>query len=131
MGNDTLSFGYLEAGKKSSLVVMDHSLSTGHPRTVYVYNYVRGKILEYRRDIIESKLRELEGDERELVQQLKQAYYHARQGFDPRGARIASIPERSEPPPSTQEQLDPEVPDEDYDEHLALDEDDFDEDDEA
>lgn len=131
MGDDTLSFGYLEAGKKSSLVVMDQSIRTGNPRTVYIYNHVRGKILEYRRDIIESKLRELEGDERELVQQLKQAYHRARRGFVPRGARIAKIPERSEPPPSRQERLDPEVPEDDYDEHLVPDEDDFDEDDEA
>ena len=52
--SETLWFGYLEAGKKSTFVVRDVTLGTAMPETLYLFNFDRGKILEYRRDIVEA-----------------------------------------------------------------------------
>ena len=46
-------FGFLDAGKSSSPVVQDSSLNTGNPATIYLFNLMRGRILEYRKDIVE------------------------------------------------------------------------------
>ena len=48
-----LWLGYLEAGKSASPVVRDSSLDTGNPATIYLFNLMRGRILEYRKDIVE------------------------------------------------------------------------------
>jgi hypothetical protein len=84
---ETLWFGYLEAGEKGSPVVRDVTLGTGTPATFYLFNLNRGAILEYRRDIAEPKLRELTEEERESIEELRQAFEHARKGFTPREAR--------------------------------------------
>lgn len=101
MPHDTLRYGFLEAGTKSALVVLDARLNTGQPDTVYVYNHQRGAILEYKRAILEPKLRDLTPDELEQVKSLRSAYRKARTGFTPRGARVAQALEktRSTPPP--------------------------------
>src|SRR3569623_949320 len=52
-------YGYLEAGNKSTAVVLDRTLNTGNPETLYLFNLARGEILEYSRKIVEPKLREL------------------------------------------------------------------------
>ncbi len=62
---ETLWFGYLEAGKKSGPVVRDVTLGTGTETTFYLFSLNRGAILEYRRDIAEPKLRELTEEEME------------------------------------------------------------------
>ncbi len=84
---ETLWFGYLEAGEKGSPVVRDVTLGTGTPATFYLFNLNRGAILEYRRDIAEPKLRELTEEEMESIEELRQAFEHARKGFTPREAR--------------------------------------------
>lgn len=84
---ETLWFGYLEAGEKGSPVVRDVTLGTGTPATFYLFNLNRGAILEYRRDIAEPKLRELTEKEMESIEELRQAFEHARKGFTPREAR--------------------------------------------
>lgn len=97
MGDNTLWYGYLEAGERSSPVVMDNRLNTGDPTTVYLFNLQRGEIIEYKRAIAEPKLRELKGKEQEVLTELKSAYRKARNGFTPRGARITNVPEKGRP----------------------------------
>jgi len=106
----TLWFGFLEAGERSSPVARDPSLDTGNPATTYIFNLMRGQILEYRKDIVELKLRELTTTEHSLVQQLQNAYQQAREGFTPRatkrGQRLARQGKKYEEPED--EELDPD-----------------------
>ena len=102
----SLWFGFLDAGTKGSLVVRDHSIDTGAPNTIYLFNYVKGRILEYRRDIAEPKLRELNDGEREKLKELRKAFKKARDEFTPRvNVRPARVPTPPEPEPE------PEIPD--------------------
>ncbi len=123
MAENHLWFGYLEAGEKSSPVVMDNRLSTGQSDTIYVYNHRRGAILEYKREIAESKLRELKADEKGLTGELNTAYRKVRNGFTPRGAKISNIPEKGRPAPAKSAAKDFEL-EEDYDDDVAVIEDD-------
>lgn len=100
MSDNTLWYGYLEAGERSSAVAIDNRLNTGDPTTVYVFNLQRGAILEYKRAIVEPKLRELKAAEKGLEAELKSAYRKARNGFIPRGAKIANVPEKGRPAPT-------------------------------
>ncbi|MDX2436212.1 MAG: hypothetical protein QNL88_04075 [Acidobacteriota bacterium] len=84
---ETLWFGYLEAGEKSGPVVRDVTLGTGTETTFYLFSLNRGAILEYRRDIAEPKLRELTEEEMDTVDDLRQAFEQARKKFTPREAR--------------------------------------------
>lgn len=84
---ETLWFGYLEAGEKGGPVVRDVTLGTGTPTTFYLFNLNRGAILEYRRDIAEPKLRELTEEEMETIEDLRQAFEQVRKKFTPREAR--------------------------------------------
>lgn len=106
-----LWFGFLDAGAKGSLVVRDHSIDTGAPNTIYLFNFTKGRILEYRRDIAEPKLRELTTDERERLKELRQAFTKARNGFTPRVSVRPSRPPK-EPEPE------PEIPDFEADDDL-------------
>jgi hypothetical protein len=90
----TLWFGYLEAGEKTSPVVRDDSLSTGRNSTVYLFNLNKGRILEYRRDIVGSKLRDLNDEESAMVASLRLAFDQAREGFQPRGSMKPPQPPR-------------------------------------
>lgn len=98
--SNTLWFGFLEAGAKSSPVVMDSKLSTGNEATLYLFNQNRNAIIEYRRDIVETKLRTLKPEEGTLEKALSQAYKKALAGFAPRSAQSLNIPEHSPAPPS-------------------------------
>jgi len=77
--NDTW-YGFLQAGKKSSPVVRDARLTTKNPKTLYLFNHVQGKFLEYSREIVEPKLRELPPDDN-LLGELKAAFKAARKAF--------------------------------------------------
>ncbi len=81
MPKNFLWCGYLEAGDKSTPVVIDERLDTGNADTMYVFNFRRNGILTYNRDIVKAKLRELRGDEEGVVPELKNAYTKARRGF--------------------------------------------------
>jgi hypothetical protein len=100
MSENNLWFGYLEAGEKSSPVVMDARLNTANPNTVYLFNFNRGEIIEYRRDIIEAKLRPLETRQGQDEKKLKSAYTKVRTDFTPRGGRVTSIPEKGSAKPA-------------------------------
>lgn len=97
MSDNTLWFGFLEAGDKSSPVVRDSRISTDNASTFYLFNHKRGEIIEYKAAIAEPKLRELKGDEQELIAELRNAYRKARNSFTPRGSRVANVPEKGRP----------------------------------
>ena len=82
--NTKIWYGYLEAGEKGSHVAMDQTMDTGKPKTVYVYNFKRDQILEYSREIVEPKLRELNESESDMLAELKKAFNKARKDFAPR-----------------------------------------------
>jgi hypothetical protein len=90
-------YGFLDAGAKSSPVAMDPGLDTGNSATVYLFNLQRNAILEYRRDLVEPKLRELEASEETVLNDLQAAFVAAVSGFSPRGSRSAAAVERVRP----------------------------------
>jgi hypothetical protein len=92
-----LWYGYLEAGNNSSPVIRDQNLETGNAKTVYLFNLARGKILEYQREIVESKLRDLKPAEAGAVAVLDAAYPEARRQFNGRVNRTLQIAERAAP----------------------------------
>jgi hypothetical protein len=96
-------FGFLEAGAKASPVVRDSELDTGDPKTVYLFNSTKGKILEYRRDIVEVKLRDLADDELPMVPELRKAYKQVRETFEPRSTRPHRQTVRATPAPPEDE----------------------------
>jgi hypothetical protein len=86
--------GFLEAGDKSSPVVRDDRLETGNPDTLYLFNFNRNEIIQYNRHIVEPKLRELRGDEEDIVNELKAAYSRTRRNFKLRSERVVHAPGR-------------------------------------
>jgi len=87
--------GYLDAGTKSSPVLLDPKLETGDSKTFYLYNHKRNQILEYRKDLIEPKLRELNGKENDLIDQIKKDYSKVRGEFMPRKTANKNLTESS------------------------------------
>jgi hypothetical protein len=96
-GKKNLWYGYLEAGANSTPVLRDEGLDTGNPKTVFLFNLARGRILEYSREIVEPKLRELKGKESKAIAELDAGYREVRRDFKDRSARILNIPERGGP----------------------------------
>ena len=118
-----LWFGFLEAGEKRSAVVRDSALETGSRDTIYLFNFKKGRILEYRRDIVEPKLRELSAEELTMVAELKEAFESARSGFS-----LPPVNRAVSPPPRQRIKLpEVEIPDFDPDELPQLFDDDRDE----
>jgi hypothetical protein len=106
----SLWFGYLEANEKGSPVVRDLSMDTGTSSTIYLFNLKKGRILEYRREIVEPKLRELTEEENELMKEMRKAFDSARNGFTPRAILKPRSPaRRPKPEPG------PELPEVDFD----------------
>ncbi len=108
---DKVVFAYLDAGAKSSPVALDPGLSTGKPETVWLFNLARGEFVEYRRDIVEAKLRDFKEGEEALCKELKKAFTRARKTFHTRVPQRLSIPpdppaqaakNTGDPPQSTQ-----------------------------
>jgi hypothetical protein len=89
-----LWYGYLEAGNRSSPVIRDERLDTGSTKTVFLFNLARCEILEYSRDVVEPKLRELKSAEAKTIEELDAAYAEARRNFKDRRARPLNIPEQ-------------------------------------
>ncbi|MFO7603962.1 MAG: hypothetical protein R6X06_09125 [Gammaproteobacteria bacterium] len=94
MSDNHLWYGYLEAGTKSTPVLLDHRLNTGDPKTLYLFNLKRGEILEYKREIIEPKLRDLNEHEKGLSTEIKSAFNRVRVSFIPRGGRASNLAEQ-------------------------------------
>ena len=91
MKDKHLWFGYLQAGDKSSLVVQDSRVESGDKRSIYLYNHLRKEMVEYRRDIIEPKLREAKADEFN-ADELSNAYLEALRRARPNLYRILFAP---------------------------------------
>jgi hypothetical protein len=89
-----LWYGYLEAGNRSSPVIRDERLDTGSKKTVFLFNLARGEILEYSRDVVEPKLRELKSSEAKSLKKLDAAYAEARRNFKDHRVRPLNIPEK-------------------------------------
>jgi hypothetical protein len=88
--------GYLEAGNRSSAVLRDDRLETGNPKTIYLYNLARDEILQYSRDLVEPKLRELRDSESDVAEELKNAYTKARRAFKFNPDRVFAAPARKQ-----------------------------------
>ena len=107
----TIWCGYLDAGERGSPVVRDSTLDTGNPSTIYLFNMMKGRISEYRREIAEPKLREFTDEERTVLSALEEAFHKERAVFKPRETARTKPPKRrvkevfEEP-----EDLDAEVP---------------------
>jgi len=115
MSQTSLWFGHLEIGDKSSPVVRDHKLNTGKADTIYLFNLVRNEIIEYKRDIVEPKLRELGKGDASVSKELKKAFTKAIKDFTPRGKTL-NIPETAVvKPASAKKQADDDLPDIDID----------------
>lgn len=87
MRQDALWFGFLDAGNSSSPVVRDDTLNTGDPETLYLFNFARQAFREYKRALVEPKLRELTPSEIPL-KELQAAFKTARSAFEPRGRNL-------------------------------------------
>lgn len=96
MAKTPLWCGYLEAGDRSSAVLRDERLETGNPNTIYLYNLNRDEILQYSRELVEPKLRELRDDESGLGEELKNAYTKARRTFKFNPDRVFAAPVRKQ-----------------------------------
>jgi len=81
MSKRKLWFGNLEAGSKSSPIVIDYEMETGEKNAIFIYNHSRKEILKYSRDVVEPKLRELTAKEKDLEAELKKAFGEAMKNF--------------------------------------------------
>lgn len=98
-----LWYGYLEAGDKSTPVIRDERLDTGNRKTLFLFNLARGQILEYTREIVEPKLRELKPNEAGKIDELNAAYGEARRALKHHNVRPLNIPERGAPAKAAKE----------------------------
>ena len=97
MKDETVWFGYLEAGEKSSPVARDSQLETNKPSTMYLYNLNRQQFIEYSREIVEPKLREFKASEKAVAKELESAFKKARKDFKGKGG--LNLAKASSPPP--------------------------------
>lgn len=92
-----LWYGYLDAGDKSTAVLRDDRMDTGNRKTMFLFNLARGTLVEYTREIVEPKLRELKPTETKLAEELDAAYAEARRVIKAQ-TRALNIPEKAAPP---------------------------------
>jgi hypothetical protein len=104
MKKKSIWYGYLDAGKQSSAVLRDDSLDTANPQSIYLFNLARNAVLEYKREIVEPKLRELKASEKNLAKKLLEAYEQASAEFQPRGGK--AVTRYRERPASNDEMMD-------------------------
>ena len=74
MAKQKLWYGFLEAGNKSSPVIIDHAMDTGEKNTLFIYNHNKKEILKYVRDLVEPKLRELTDKEKKQEASMKKGF---------------------------------------------------------
>jgi len=106
-------YGFLDAGSRSSPVIRDDRLDTGSHKTIYLFNLSRNSILEYSREVVEPKLRELRPDESASIAELEAAYKKARRNFKDRGAGVRNILKRGTSAPASNEDIYNDIPVED------------------
>ncbi len=108
--NSPVWYGFLQAGDRSSPVIRDDRLDTGNRKTMYLFNLSRNSILEYSREVVEPKLRDLKPDESAAITELDAAYKKARRSFKDRGAGVRSILNRSSSTPASNEAVYNDIP---------------------
>ena len=81
MKNQKFRYGFLEAGAKSSPVLINSKLNANNEKNLYIYNLNRDSIIEYQRQIVEPKIRELNPDEINLIEDLVSGYKAASKNF--------------------------------------------------
>ncbi|MEW7978674.1 MAG: hypothetical protein G8D28_09855 [gamma proteobacterium symbiont of Phacoides pectinatus] len=125
MNSNNVWFGYLQAGDKSTPVVRDESIDSGSAKMIYLYNHARGQLLQYSREIVEPKLRELNPGEVDR-KALEHSFQAARQAFastHPLADRLTPKARHQKSRPPAEEE--PEF-DEDADDDMFLDDADMD-----
>lgn len=100
MSNKNIWIGYLDAGSKSSPVLIDQGLDTGNQKTQYIFNLNRGEVIEYNRDVVGTKLRELLPEENGYIKELKAVYNKVQKEFTPRTRRSRAISESTPTSPT-------------------------------
>jgi hypothetical protein len=108
--NSPVWYGFLQAGDRSSPVIRDDRLDTGNRKTMYLFNLSRNSILEYSREVVEPKLRDLKPDESAAITELDAAYKKARRSFKDRGAGVRSILNRGSSTPASNEAVYNDIP---------------------
>ncbi len=98
MSNDRFWYGYLDAGDRSSPVLRDNTLDTHNPETVYLFNLKRKEIIEYKREIVEARLKPLEDES--VIDDLTAAYMVASRDFVPRRKKMRLVSDNPSPTPS-------------------------------
>ena len=111
--NSPVWYGFLQAGDRSSPVIRDDRLDTGNRKTIYLFNLSRNSILEYSREVVEPKLRDLKPEESGTIAELDAAYKKVRRSFKDRGAGVRSILNRSSSTPASNEAVYNDIPAED------------------
>lgn len=101
MSKQKLWYGFLEAGSKSSPVVVDHSMDTGEKSSLFIYNHNRQEILKYVREVVEPKLRELTIQEKELESALKKGFNAAVKTLNFPLTKTLVSPAKAKPHPVT------------------------------
>ena len=111
MSKADIWYGFLQAGEQSSPVVRDTTLETKNPKTVFLYNHVRGKFLEYSREIVDAKLRELTPEDVPL-KDLRNGFKAARKTFASNKVAVAKKWETEAPAATAREPA--VMPEEDF-----------------
>lgn len=99
MSKHKLWCGFLEAGNKSSPVVIDRNMDTGNQNTVFIYNHNKKEILKYMRELVEPKLRELTDQEKTLENSLKKGFKESLATIKFNVSKVLNIPEKITPSP--------------------------------
>lgn len=118
MSKNDIWYGYLQAGEKSSPVVRDDSIESKSRGTIYLYNHKRDTILEYSREIVESRLRELGPDDVPL-DELKSAFKAARKVF--MAGRTIKKWEKEAPVAVTPVTTEPDIDSDSEDDDISID----------
>lgn len=111
MTKQILWYGFLEAGQKSSPVVIDHSIETGEKNTIFIYNHNKQEIVKYNRELVEHKLRELTAEEKQQEAALKKGFMEAVKKINNKIPKTFDSPPKNKPTPKIVEpsQDEPEV----------------------
>ncbi len=92
MAKQNVWMGFLEAGPKSSPVVRDDKFDTGNPKTIYLFNFNKGEILEYNRALVEPKLRDLTAAEQsKFADEMQTRFNKVSAEFQPKGKNLNAI----------------------------------------
>jgi hypothetical protein len=126
MKDESVWYGYLQAGDKSSPVARNEQLDTSNPKTMYLFNLSRQEFVEYSREIVEPKLRALKADEKDVAKQLEAAYKKARKSFKAKGELMLAKAAAATPAKPKKEALEETIDVADTDEDV-FDDDVFDE----